>query len=79
MSSSKYTRIEALENKLAWDSSALSLEDYTKWFLMFTENQGTGYALPSNTFKPEDWEWFKKNEKKFYQTGKEFKQRKILI
>jgi hypothetical protein len=39
----------------------LSLNECLKWFAMFMETNGTGYATPHPNFSEADWKWFEEH------------------
>lgn len=52
-------RLETLE--AGYVDTLLSVQEAMKWFLMFTEERGTGYTSERRTYTPEEWEWYREN------------------
>ena len=62
-------RLEQLERSIPV-KLPLTLEEATKWYLMFAERNGCGYATEQREYTPDDWVWFEANEENFVKTTK---------
>jgi hypothetical protein len=63
------SRLDAL-GRMIPEKLPLTLEQTTRWFLMFCDKNGTGYATGKPDYTPDDWAWFEANEENFNISSK---------
>ena len=63
-------RIEELERSAAVKTAPMSVEEVSRWWVMFCVEKGTGQAtgyMPGE-YSPEEWAWFREHEQKALET-----------
>ena len=63
-------RIEVLEKSIP-KKLPLTVQECSKWFLMYAEKNGTGYTDGQIERTAEDWLWFEQNKENFIETTRE--------
>lgn len=74
MSDTIEKRIEALQHAFP-KKLPMTLAEVTKWYLMFAEKSGCGYATERDEYTPADWTWFEANKDNFVLTTREMQRR----
>lgn len=64
-----HNRITELEALFAIDTVPLTMAEYTKYFLMFTEEMSSGYATDYLKYSEQEWKWYRENEDNHRKTG----------